>query len=75
MWITGERQHSKDLVQLPAKYIFQSTDEEMNSKLPTLIAKAMQESQKAMKEEKKKQAKKEKQTKKEKQIEKSDTRK
>ena len=41
-----------------------ATDEDMNSKLPTLIGKAMQEYQKAVKEEKEKQAKKEKQTKK-----------
>ena len=49
-------------MELPAKYIFRSTDEDMNSKLPTFIGKATQEYQKAVK--KKKQAKKEKQTKK-----------
>ena len=45
MRITGERQYSNDLVQggmeLPAKYIFRSTDKDMNSKLPTLIGKTM----------------------------------
>ena len=68
--ITGERQYSKDLrqggMELHTKNIFRSTDEDMNSKLPTLIGKAMQEYQKAVKEEKEKLAKKEKQTKKKK---------
>ena len=45
MRITGERQYSNDLVQggmeLPAKYIFRSTDKDMNSKLHTLIGKTM----------------------------------
>ena len=50
-------------MELPAKYIFWSTDEDMNCKLPTLIGKPMQEYQKAVKEVKEKQAKKEKQTK------------
>ena len=63
--ITGERQYSEDLgqggMELPAKYIFGSTDEDMNAKLPTLIGKAMQEYQKAIKEEKEEQVKKEKQ--------------
>ena len=72
-------QYSKDLgqggMELPAKYIFRSTDEDMNSKLPTLIGKAMQEYQKAVKEEKEEQAKKEKQTKKKNRQKKSDTRK
>ena len=52
-------------MKLPARYIFRSIDEDMNSKLPTLIGKAMQEYQKVVKEKKEKQAKKEKQTKKE----------
>ena len=56
MRITWQRQYSKDLgpggMELPAKYIFRSTDEDMNSKLPNLIGKAMQEYQKAVKEEK-----------------------
>ena len=43
--VTGERQYSKDLgqggMELHAKNIFWSTDEDMNSKLPTLIGKAM----------------------------------
>ena len=47
-------------MELPAKYIFRSTDEDMNSKLPTLIGKTMQEYQKAAKEEKEKQVKKKK---------------
>ena len=51
-------------MELPAKYIFRSTDEDMNSKLPTLIGKTMQEYQKVVKDEKEKQAKEEKQTKK-----------
>ena len=46
------------------KYIFRSPDEDMNSKLPILIGKSMQEYQKAVNEEKEKQAKKEKQIKK-----------
>ena len=50
--------------QISLFHIFRSTDEDMNSKLPTLIGKAMQEYQKAVKEEKEKQAKKEKKTKK-----------
>ena len=74
MRIPGERQYSKDLGQsgmkLPAEYIFRSTDEVMDSKLPALIGKAMQECQKSVKEEKERQAKKVKQTKKAKQIEK-----
>ena len=45
-------------MELPAKYIFRSTDEDMNSKLPTLISKAMHEYQKAVKKEKEKQPKK-----------------
>ena len=53
-------------MEIPAKYIFQSTDEDMNSKLPTLIGKTMQEYQKAVKAEKEKQRK-------EKQIEKKVT--
>ena len=57
-------------MELPAKYTFRSIDEDMNSKLPTLIGKAMHEYQKAVKEEKEKQVKKEKQTEKKKQIEK-----
>ena len=78
--ITGERQYSKDLVQggmeFPVKYIFRLTDENMNSKLPTLIGNLMQEYQKSVKEEKKKTGKERKTGKKEKQIEKkSDTRK
>ena len=67
MRITGERQYSKDVgqgaIELLVKYISRSTDEDMNSKLPTLIGKAMQEYQKAIKEKKEKQAKNEKQTK------------
>ena len=64
--ITGEKKYSKDL----------GSFEDMDSKLPTLISKAMQEHQKAVKEEKEKQAKKEKQLKKQKKEQKkSDTRK
>ena len=67
MGITGERQYSKDLGQggmkLPVKYISWSIDEDMNSKFPILIGKAMQEYQKAVKEKKEKQAKNEKQRK------------
>ena len=57
--ITGERQYSDDLEQggmeLPATYIFRSTDEDMNSKLPTLIGEAMQGYDKSIKEKKEKQ--------------------
>ena len=62
MRITEERKYSKDLgqggMELIMRYTFQSTDEDMNSKLPTLIGKAMQKYQKAVKEEKEKQIKK-----------------
>ena len=45
-------------MELPAKYIIRSTDEDMSSKLPTLIGKGMQEYQKAVQEEREKKKKK-----------------
>ena len=62
-------------MELPAKYIFRSTDEDMNSKLPTLIGKTMQEYEKAGERGERETGKERKTDKKEKQLEKSDTRK